>query len=498
MDLVGRGTPGRTSNGSFERWLALQRVLGALVGLVGFAMLPPLAIALWSGDGLAPDFAKSLAVCWVLGFAMWFPVRRTRHELRTRDGFLVVTLAWIGAIAVCALPFVLGPTGLDYTDAFFEAASGLTTTGATSIAGLDALPRSLIFYRQSLHFLGGMGIVILAVAILPMLKIGGAQLFRAETTGPVKDTRLTPRIAQTAKTLWLVYLALNGLCALAYWMAGMSPFDALTHAFATMATGGFGNYDANFAHFGSPLLEWIAIVFMFIGGINFALHFYAYHRATTQHYFADAEVRAYVSIVIAAGLLVAATLWLAGRFGVGDSLRVALFHVVSNITTTGFTTTGFADWPGFLPLLMILIGFVGGCSSSTSGGMKVVRVLILFRQSMREVLQLIHPRGRFLVKLGTISVPGQVLAAVTGFCMLYVLCFVVMTLMVAATGVDLITAFSAVATCINNMGPGLGEVTVTFAGINDVAVWICSLAMILGRLEIFTVLVLLTPAFWRE
>lgn len=498
MSAVGPGAPVAGPTRSVARWFALQRVLGALVGLVGFAMLPPLAIAWWYQDGLVIDFAHSLAVCWVLGLVLWFPVRRARHELRTRDGFLVVTLAWVCAIAVCALPFVLGPTGLSYADAFFEAASGLTTTGATSISGLDDLPRSLLFYRQSLHFLGGMGIVILAVAILPMLKIGGAQLFRAETTGPVKDTRLTPRIAETAKTLWLVYLALNGLCALAYWMAGMEPFDAITHAFATIATGGFGNYDANFAHFGSPLLEWIALVFMFIGGINFALHFLAYQRATTQHYFADAEVRAYLVIVLGVGLLVAATLWFADRFEAGESLRIALFHVISNITTTGFTTTGFADWPGFLPLLMILIGFVGGCSSSTSGGMKVVRVLILFRQSMREVLQLIHPRGRFLVKLGNISVPGQVLAAVTGFCMLYVLCFVVMTLMVAATGVDLITAFSAVATCINNMGPGLGEVSVSFAGINDMAVWICAFAMILGRLEIFTVLVLLTPAFWRE
>lgn len=481
-----------------RRWFALQRVLGALIAMAGLLMVPPWLISLALDDGIDLVFLRTFAICGAVGFLLWFPVRNVRQELRTRDGFLVVTLAWFSAAAVCALPFAMGPSDLDYIDAFFEAASGLTTTGATSIAGLDMLPRSLVFYRQSLHFLGGMGIVILAVAILPMLKIGGAQLFRAETTGPVKDTRLAPRIAETARALWLVYLALNAACALAYWIAGMSPFDAITHAFATIATGGFGNYDANFAHFQSPLIEWIAVLFMFIGGMNFALHYVAWQRATTEHYFGDAEVRAYAVIVIAASLLIATTLWLSDRYGVAESLRYGTFHLVSNITTTGFTTTGFADWPGFLPLLLILIGFIGGCSGSTAGGMKVVRIVILFRQAVREILQLIHPRGRFLVKLGTISVPGQVLAAVTGFFMLYLMSFVAMTLAVAATGVDIVTAFSAVATCINNMGPGLGEVTTTFATMNDTAVAICAFAMILGRLEVFTVLVLLTPHFWRE
>ncbi len=481
------------------RLLAVQRIIGAVVALSGVFMLPPLVLSWLLGDGLEACFGESMAIAVVAGLALWLPVRRARTELRLRDGFIVTTLTWVLVSLTCAVPFMLGPTHLSFTDAYFESASGLTTTGATVIVGLDALPRSLLFYRQSLCFLGGMGIVILAIAILPMLRVGGSQLFRAETTGPVKDTKLTPRIAETARALWLVYVGLNAICALAFWVGGMDLLDAVGHAMAAVATGGFSPYDASIGHFDSAVLESICIVFMFLGGVNFALHYVAWHRASATHYFGDPELKAYFALSVALSVVVAFGIYGAGVFPtLGESLRHGTFHVVSNITTTGFTSTGFFTWPGFAPMLLILIGFIGGCSGSTSGGLKIVRVVILFRQGAREMLQLVHPKGRFVVKLGHTSVPGQVLAAVTGFCTLYVFSYVVMALLLAAVGVDLVTAWSAVAACINNMGPALGVAGPHFRDLNDAAIWICSFAMILGRLEVFTVLILFTPAFWRE
>jgi trk system potassium uptake protein TrkH len=481
------------------RIFVVQRIVGAVIALTGAISLPSLALALAWRDGMAPVFLDSLLVSLVVGLALWLPVRGRREELRLRDGFMVVTLIWVMASAVCAIPFMLGPSALGVADAYFEAVSGLTTTGATTIVGLDQLPRSLLFYRQSLQFFGGMGIVILAVAVLPMLRIGGSQLFRAESTGPIKDTRLTPRIAETAKALWLVYVGLTAACALAFWIGGMNAFDAVGHAFATVSTGGFSSYDASFGQFKSPLLEAIAILFMILGGINFGLHFLAWRRATANVYFTDTEVRAFIAIIAGSTLSIALVIWLQGAYAsLLESIRHAAFHLVSNITTTGFTTTGFAGWPGFAPLLLILIAFVGGCSGSTSGGMKVVRILLLFRQGLRELAQLVHPRGRFVVKLGGQTVSGAVLAAVTGFCTLYVVCFTVLTLVLASTGLDLLSAFSAVATAITNLGPGLGVVASTFRDVNDFGVWVCSFAMLLGRLEVFALLVLFTPAFWRE
>jgi trk system potassium uptake protein TrkH len=481
------------------RLLAVQRIIGAVVALSGAIMLPPLLLSWLLDDGIEAAFAETAGIAVVAGVLLWLPVRRVRTELRLRDGFIVTTATWVLVSLTCALPFVLGAPHLSFTDAYFESASGLTTTGSTVIVGLEKLPRSLLFYRQSLNFLGGMGIVILAIAVLPMLRVGGSQLFRTEATGPIKDTKLTPRIAETARALWLVYVGLNAICALAFWVGGMDLLDAVGHAFATIATGGFSPYDASLGHFNSPVLETICIVFMFLGGINFALHYVAWHRASASHYFADPELKAFFMIAAALSVLIAVGIYSGGQFPtLAESFRHATFQVVSNLTTTGLTTTGFANWPGFAPTLLILVGFIGGCSGSTSGGLKVTRVVILFRQGGRELLQLVHPRGRFLVKLGRTSVPGLVLAAVTGFCTLYAFSFLVMTLLLTAVGVDQVTAWSAVAACINNMGPALGAAAVHFRDLNDAAVWICSFAMILGRLEVFTVLVLFTPAFWRE
>ncbi len=481
------------------RLQAMLRIFGAIIAASSLISLPPLLIALALDENTSLAFLESMATPGILGLLLWWPVRHVQYELRLRDGFLITTSIWVIASLITAMPFTLAAPHLSYTDAVFEAASGLTTTGATTITGLDTLPRSMLFFRQSLNFYGGMGIVILAIAILPMLKIGGMQLFRAETTGPQKDNKLTPRIAETARALWMVYLGLNILCALSYWVGGMSFFDAVCHAMATVATGGLSTHDASFGYWNSPLIDGIAIFFMLLGGINFGMHWYAWRRATVGHYQSDSELRTFIIIILVVSLIVSANIFLAGRFdNVFDALRHGTFQVVSNITTTGFTTTGFIDWPGLAPLLLIMIGFVGGCAGSTSGGIKVARVQMVVRQGLREIKQLVHPKGQFLVTLGGKRVSESVVISVAGFCTLYISSYLVMTLILAATGVDIVTAFSAVAACINNMGPGLGLVASNFQALDDLSIWVCSFAMILGRLEIFTVLVLLTPQFWKE
>ncbi len=481
------------------RLLVVQRLVGALVALSGVIMLPPAAISAWYADGIVSAFLDSALACAVVGGLMWLPVRRARHELRVRDGFLVTVATWVMVCLACALPFMLGPTKLPLSQAVFESVSGLTTTGVTVLVGLDRLPASLLFYRQSLCFIGGMGIVIIAVAIVPMLRIGGSQLFRAEASSGMKDTRLTPRIAGTARALWFVYLGLNALCALSYWIAGMDPLDAIGHAFSTVATSGFSTHDASLGYFHNALVETIAMVFMTFGGVSFALHYAAWRRASAQAYFSDAELRAYFVILMCVTVLLAAAVYAGDTTASpGNALRRALFQAISHLTTTGYFVGDFAPWPSFAPMLLLLVPFIGACSGSTSGGLKVVRVLLLFKQGAREVQQLIHPRGRFMVKLGGLSVSGAVLAAVTGFCTLYALSFVAMALVLAAAGVAPADAWTAVATCINNMGPGIAGMDGHYADLGPAAVWVLSVAMLLGRLEVFTVLVLLSGAFWRD
>jgi len=481
------------------RLKAAQRILGAILALSSLVAAPPLLIALALGEPTAQAFLDSLLITGGAGLAIWWPVREARYELRLRDGFLATTAIWALAALVAAIPFALAIPGLSYTDAVFEAASGLTTTGATMIVGLDGLPRSLLFYRQSLNFLGGMGIVVLAVAVLPTLKVGGMQLFRAESTGPGRDGRMTPRIADTAKALWLVYAGLTALCALAYWFGGMSLFDAVCHALSTLATGGFSTHDASFGYWDSPLLEGIAIVFMLLGGMSFGLHWYAWRRATVAHYQADSELRAYLALFAAVAVAVSVSNYLGGAFAdFPTSVRHSVFQSASTVSSTGFTTTGFAQWPGMAPLLLLLVAAVGGCAGSTAGGMKVARVLMLLRTALREVKQLVHPKGQFLVTVGGKRVSESIVIAVGGFCSLYALSIAGITLALAATGMAAGTAFSAAMACINNLGPGIGPGAADFRAASDAATWICAFTMVLGRLEVFTVLVLLSPQFWQE
>jgi len=478
----------------------IQRILGLLLLVSSVTMLPPLLIALWLGENSREDFGVTLLALLLFGLLIWYPVRNFRQELRVRDGFVVVALFWVVLALAGSLPFLFAEQPqMGFTDAMFEATSGLTTTGATVLTGIDRLPRSILFYRQELQWLGGMGIIVLAVAVLPMLGIGGMQLYRAETPGPMKDNKLTPRITETAKALWYIYMGLTVCCAVAYWFAGMDLFDAITHSFSTVAIGGFSTHDLSIGYFNSPAIELVAVVFMLLAGVNFSLHFLAWRSVSVLTYFRDSEFRTYITVLGLTAVVTVTYLHLNGTFpNIGDALHHGIFQVVSIGTTTGFTTAAYFHWPGFLPVMLLFTSFIGGCAGSTGGGMKVIRFLLLFKQGIREITRLVHPSAQIPVKIGNKAMPERVVESVWGFFATYVGCFTLMMLVLLATGLDQVTAFSAVAACLNNLGPGLGEVGYHYGDINETAKWVLSMAMILGRLEIFTLLVLLSPAFWRR
>jgi len=462
--------------------------------------LPPALIGWIYNDLSFAPFIKSFFLVLMIGAVLWFPVRDRKRELRLREGFLVVVLFWAVLGISGSAPFMFSnELQISFVDAVFESISALTTTGATVITGLDDLPKSILFYRQQLQWLGGMGIIVLAVAILPMLGIGGIQLYRAEAPGPVKDSKLTPRIKGTAKLLWIIYLAFTIACALAYYAAGMDVFDAICHSFSTIAIGGFSTHDASMGYFSSHAIEFVAVFFMIISGANFSLHFLAWRSLTIKPYKTDSEFRSYALMLIVLTVITLVYLYSQHVYGsLSESYFHAIFQVVSIATTTGFTTTDYSHWPGFLPVLLVFASFVGGCAGSTGGGMKVIRVLLLFKQGWREVSRLIHPNARIAIKLNKKRVERDIVQAVWGFFSIYVGVFSIFMLLLMAIEMDQVTAFSAVAATLNNLGPGLGDVAANFKDVGDLSKWLLCLLMLLGRLEIFTLLVVLTPAFWRK
>jgi len=480
-------------------WTVVQRILGLLLMMFSVTMLPPIIFSLYYNDHSWLPFVEGFGITLAAGLLCWLPVHRSRKDLRLRDGFLVVAAFWtvLGTFGAAPLYFADG-LSLSFTDAVFESMSGLTTTGATVLKGLDELPVSILYYRQQLQWLGGMGIIVLAVAVLPMLGVGGMQLYRAETPGPVKDTKLTPRITETAKALWYVYLAFTITCMLGYRIAGMGWFDALCHAFSTVAIGGFSTHDLSIGYFDSAAVNLVSVFFMFVAGINFSLHFFAWRYVSIKHYFQDPEFRAYSAILLAlSATVVAILLNYRGLDDAGQTIINGLFQAVSIATTTGFTTENFAIWPAALPVMLIFASFVGGSAGSTAGGIKVIRWLLVYKQGVREIVRLVHPSAEIPVKLGNKAVPYRVVDAVWGFFSVYIIVFGAMLLAMMSTGLDQVTAFSAVAATLNNLGPGLGDVAHGFTSLTDTAKWISVAGMLLGRLEIFTLLVLITPTFWR-
>lgn len=478
---------------------AIQRIIGLLLMIFSITQLPPVFVSWLYNDGALNSFLATFFVTIATGAALWLPVYKSRKELRLRDGFIVVVAFWTVLGLFGSLPFILSEH-TSITDSIFESISGLTTTGATVITNIESLPKSILYYRQQLQWLGGMGIIVLAVAIMPMLGIGGMQLYRAETPGPMKDSKLTPRLTETAKALWYIYLTLTILCGLGYWLAGMTVFDAIAHSFSTISIGGFSTHDASMAYFiDKPLIEVTAIIFMFISGINFALHFTSWRSRSVKAYLMDAEFKTYLLLMLTAIAIAMSYLFYKDYFSSPHQTIVhSIFQVVSIGTTTGFTTHEYHLWPGFLTVMLLFLSFIGGCAGSTGGGMKVIRFLLLFKQGMREIMRVIHPNAVLTIKIGGKPLQARVIESVWGFFSVYVAIFSVMLLMLMFLGLDQMTAFSAIAACLNNLGPGLNGVALNYAGLDDGAKWILCFAMLLGRLEIFTLLVLLTPAFWKR
>jgi trk system potassium uptake protein TrkH len=480
--------------------LAVVALVGRMVLLFSLLMLVPLGFSLVQHDGAEDAFIGGTVVTAITGLVMSALTRRFRRELQPRDGFLLVGLTWAVLPVFGALPLQIAIPGLSFTNAYFEAMSAFTATGATALSGLDTLPISVNVWRCFMVFVGGLGIIVLAVAILPLLGVGGSQLYKAEAAGPLKDQKLTPRIADTARALWGTYMLLALTCFLAYRLAGMSWMDALLHMFTTVSLGGFSPYDASFGHFDSPLIEAVAMVFMMLSGINLILYWLAWNRRNPGLLWRNAEVVAFYGVVAAAILVIWAYLMVMddGHTPL-QALRHTAFHVISIATTTGYASYDYALWPVFAPLLMILLGCFATCAGSTGGGIKMVRMLLLLKQARRELIRVVHPNAVSPVVLAGRPVSDRVMQNVIAFMMLYGATLTGFTMLLLFTGMDVLTAFTAVVACVNNIGPGLGEVgpSVNYGSLTDVQTWVLTFAMLLGRLELLSVLVLFTPQFWR-
>lgn len=484
---------------------AILPILGALVMIFSGAMLLPLLVAWLGGDGAHGAFWPAIIATWLCGALLWWLGRGAKSELDRRDGMLLVSLAWTIVPVFACLPLLLyfqqASAPISFTDAYFEAVSGLTTTGATVLVGLDRLPASINLWRCFLQWLGGMGILVLMVAILPLLGVGGSQVFNAESTGPMKENKLTPRMAETAKGLWTVYCAISLACVLAYRAGGMNWMDAWVHMFSTMSLGGLSSHDASFGFFQSPLLEWTGVVFMLIASCNFALYFVAVRKRSLAYVMRDVEFRGTLLVMVGSGVLVTVFLLATGTYThPGEAARMAFFNLVSIASTTGYATTDYTLWPVFAPMFMLLLSGVATSAGSTGAGIKMVRAIILFKQAKREMLRLLHPASIRAIVLNGSTVQAPTVFAVLAFMILYGSTTIVLTMALAASGLDFETSSSAIVASINNTGPGLRQVgpAGNYQVLTDVQTWICSLAMLIGRLEVLSFLVLLTPGFWRR
>ncbi len=481
--------------------LAVVRIVGIVAVLFSLAMLIPIGFAFFDNETAKRAFFESFAITLVIGVLITTLSWKHKRELYPRDGFLLVALVWMLLPALSALPFLRFFPDITFAQAYFEAVSGLTTTGSTVLVGLDNMPSSILIWRALLQWLGGMGILILALAILPLLGVGGMQIYRAETGGPIKDSKLTPRIAETAKLLYGVYLFFSIACFFAYWAAGMNWFDALVHMGATMSLGGLSSYDASFGHFNSPAIELVAIIFMLIAGVNFAMHAVALKNLSLRVYLQCAQTRWFWFTAIAGSLVVGLFLFAKGVYPtLSESIRHAFFNTVSVATTTGFATQDYALWPPFAGWFMIFLSAFATSSGSTGGGIKMIRLVLLIKQARRELLRIIHPRLIDPVQVGETVISNQVIFSVLAFLLFYGATVMVMSFLMLLSGMDPISAVSAVLASVNNLGPGLGEVgpASSYANLSSFQLWVCSASMLLGRLELLTLLVVLIPAFWKN
>lgn len=479
---------------------AVFRVLGFLMMFFSITMLIPIPVGYYFKQPELWPFLIAFFVTLGTGIILFVPLRHYKKDLKIRDGFLIVILFWTVLSAFGCLPLWFGiHYHMTFTDAAFEAVAGFTTTGATALANLNKVPASILYYRQQLQFLGGMGIIVLAAAILPMLGVGGNQLYRAETPGPIKEDKITPRITETAKAIWVFYVGLAVLCSLAYWAAGIPIFDAVEEAFGTVSTGGFSIHNTSFAYYHSNIIDIIAIIFMFLGGVNFSLHYLAVTRGSIKTYFRDIEFRYYLSIAFIISLITFIVLAIYHVYPhLWSDIVIGTFNVVSMMTTTGFVAGSFAAWPLFLPVLIMLLGLLGASGGSTSGGMKVLRAVILKKQVTRELKRLVHPQGVYSVKLDKKVLPDHVVDAVWAFVTAYLIILVLTILLLMASGIDFQSAFGACISALANVGATIGKFAYGMSSMNTFAKWILIVVMIAGRLEVFTLLVIFSKSFWQK
>ena len=478
----------------------VAKTIGLLLMVFSFAQVPPLVVDLIYAEGEYISFLYSFLLTVLGGLVLWWPFREVKKDFRLREGVLIVVCFWIVLSLFGTLPFLITDSisKLSFSDAFFESMSGLTTTGATVLSQLDDLPKSILFYRQQLQWLGGMGIIVLAVAVLPLLGVGGMELYHAESSGIAKD-RLTPKLRNTAIALWKIYLSLTVLCAIGYFFSGMSIFDAISHSFSTVAIGGFSTHDGSIGYFNSPAIEMIAMFFMFLAGINFSLHFLAWNNRSLADYIKDSEFKTYSMVLICSTIIVIAALSFNSQYeSSSETLRHSLFQTISIATTTGFTSQNFSNWPAAIPVFLIMMSFIGACVGSTGGGIKVVRILVMFRLGMKEIHKFIRPNAQVSVKLNKSSINEKALVSVLGFFSLYAISFFLILMLLMFAGLDQVTAYSATAATMNNLGPGLGDVAQNYGSLGEVAKWILSFSMLIGRLEVLTIIAIFHKAFWRH
>ena len=478
----------------------VAKTLGLLLMVFSFAQVPPILVDLIYSEGEYLTFVFSFILTVLGGFLLWWPFRDIKKNFRLREGVLIVVSFWIVLSLFGTLPFLITDSisNLSFSNAFFESMSGLTTTGATVLSQLDDLPKSILFYRQQLQWLGGMGIIVLAVAVLPLLGVGGMELYHAESSGIAKD-RLTPKLRNTAIALWKIYLSLTVLCGLAYFFSGMSIFDAISHSFSTVAIGGFSTHDNSIGYFNSIPIEMIAMFFMFLAGINFSLHFVAWNNRSLVDYIKDSEFKTYAMVLFCASIIVAIALSINGEYGsTTETIRHSLFQTISIATTTGFSSQNYSNWPAAIPVFLIMVSFIGACVGSTGGGIKVVRILVMFRLGMKEIHKFIRPNAQVSIKLNNASINEKALVSVLGFFSLYAISFIFIMMLLMFTGLDQVTAYSATAATMNNLGPGLGEVAQNYGSLGETAKWILSFSMLIGRLEVLTIIAIFHRAFWRH
>ena len=483
------------------RALTVIHALGLMLVVFSLTYLIPITTSLIYDDGVLFDFQVAMASTTIFGLVMWLGTRRYRGELTIRHGYMLVVAMWTAMPAVATLPLLLVIPGLTFTDAYFETMSGITTTGATVLTGLDFLPPSINVWRHELNWLGGMGIIVLAVAVLPLLGIGGRQLFKAETPGPMKESALTPRITETARNLWVVYLCITLACIASLKWAGMDWLDAVCHAFSTMGLGGFSTHDASIGFYNSPRIEMVMIVFMLIAVTNFATHFLAWRGRSAKAYLHDAEAVASVLLIVSSCLGIAVFLWWQNVYpSFWTALRHATFNVTSIATSAGYASVDYAQWPIFAPLWMMFLACIAASSGSSGGGIKMMRTLVLVKQAGREFTKLLHPAAVNPMKIGGHVVANNIVFAVLGFIFLYFMVTTSLLFVLTISGMDFMSALSAVLACFNNFGPGLGTVgpSSNYQSLTDFQTWVCTSAMLVGRLEIFTVLILFTPRFWKR